>query len=48
MTAGEAFSAGDTFRPADRKVDIHLWVIISDPHQDSSQVLIVSLRTLKP
>ena len=29
--------AGDTFRPAENIVDkyIHLWVIISDPEQDS-------------
>jgi hypothetical protein len=40
--------AGDTFRPADRSVDIHLWVIISDPLQDDSRVLIVSLTTFKP
>jgi hypothetical protein len=37
--------AGDTFRPADRSIDIHLWVIISDPDQDESNVLIVSLTT---
>jgi hypothetical protein len=40
--------AGDTFRPADSTVDIHLWVIISDPSQDASKVLIVSLTTYKP
>ena len=40
--------AGDTFRPADRSVDIHLWVVISDPDQDPSRVLIVSLTTFKP
>jgi hypothetical protein len=40
--------AGDTFRPADPTVDIHLWVIISDPVQDASRVLIVSLTTFKP
>lgn len=37
--------AGDTFRPADRSVDIHLWVIIFDPDLDPSKVLIVSLTT---
>jgi len=37
--------AGDTFRPADRSVDIHLWVVLSDPTQDDSRVLIVSLTT---
>ena len=40
--------SGDTFRPADRSVDIHLWVIISDPMQDPSRVLIVSLTTFMP
>ena len=42
--------AGDAFRPADRSVDkfIHLWVIISDPDQDSSEVLIVSLTEAHP
>jgi hypothetical protein len=39
---------GDTFRPADRSVDIHLWVIISDPEQNPSQVLIVSLTSYNP
>ncbi|WP_435008693.1 hypothetical protein P12x_005897 [Tundrisphaera lichenicola] len=39
---------GDTFRPADPSVDIHLWVIISDPDQDPNRVLIVSLTTFKP
>jgi len=30
--------AGDTCRPADNTVDkfVHLWVIISDPEQDSN------------
>ncbi len=37
--------AGDTFRSVNSAVDIHLWVIISDPRQDASQVLIVSLTT---
>jgi hypothetical protein len=41
-------NAGDTFRPADPSVDIHLWVIVSDPAQDASRVLIVSLTTFKP
>ena len=41
-------NAGDTFRPADPAVDIHLWVIISNPLLDASRVLIVSLTTLKP
>ena len=36
---------GDTFRPANSLVDIHLWVIILNPDQDSSRVLIVSLTT---
>ena len=42
--------AGDTFRPADGTVDkfVHLWVIISDPEQDSDQVLIVSLTEYHP
>ena len=33
--------AGDTFQPADGTVDkfVHLWVIISDPEQDSEEVL---------
>lgn len=40
--------AGDTLRPADPSIDIHLWVIISDPLQDDSRILIVSLTTFKP
>jgi hypothetical protein len=40
--------AGDTFRPADPRADIHLWVVISDPSIDPNQVLIVSLTTYKP
>jgi len=42
--------AGDTFQPADGTVDkfVHLWVIISDPEQDSDQVLIVSLTEYYP
>ncbi len=42
--------AGDTFQPADGTVDkfVHLWVIISDPEQDSDQVLIVSLTEYHP
>jgi hypothetical protein len=28
---------GDTFRPADSTVDIHLWVIISDPGQSECE-----------
>ena len=42
--------AGDTFRPADGTVDkfVHLWVIISDPEQDSEEVLIVSLTEYHP
>ena len=40
--------AGDTCRPADRSIDIHLWVIISDPLRDASRVLIVSLTTYNP
>jgi hypothetical protein len=39
---------GDTFRPADPTVDIHLWVIVSDPARNASEVLIVSLTTFKP
>jgi len=39
---------GDTFRDANRKVDIHLWVVLSDPIQDPARVLIVSLTTYKP
>lgn len=48
MTQGETFLAGETFRPANRAIDIHLWVIISDPQQDPSRILIVSLTTYKP
>jgi len=48
MTAGHTFNAGDTFRPADRKIDIHLWVVISDPLQDPAHILIVSMTTYKP
>ena len=40
--------AGDTFRSANLSVDIHLWVVISDPQQDPSRVLIVSLTTYNP
>ena len=47
MTQGETFLAGDTFRTANRAVDIHLWVIISDPLLDPLRVLIVSLTTYK-
>lgn len=48
MIEGATFLAGDTFRPSDRVIDIHLWVIISDPLQDPSRILIVSLTTYKP
>lgn len=48
MSAEGIFNAGDAFRDASRTVDIHLWIIISDPHQDPSRVLIVSLTTYKP
>jgi hypothetical protein len=48
MPAGRTFSAGDAFRPANRNIDIHLWVIVSDPDQDRARVLIVSLTTYKP
>ena len=41
-------NAGDTFRPANPSIDIHLWVIISDPDLDDSRILIVSLTTFKP
>jgi hypothetical protein len=42
--------AGDTFQPADCTVDkyVHVWVIISDPEQDSDQVLIVPLTEYHP
>ncbi len=39
---------GDTFRSANRSIDIHLWVIISDPQRDPVRVLIVSLTTFEP
>ena len=48
MTPGATFLAGDTLRPTNRDVDIHLWVIISDPRQDPDRVLIVSFTTYKP
>src|SRR4051812_8480313 len=48
MAARHSFNAGDTLRPADRKIDIHLWVIISDPLQDPAHILIVSMTTYKP
>ena len=43
-------NAGDTFQPANGTVDrfVHLWVIISDPQQDSAEVLIVSLTAYHP
>jgi hypothetical protein len=41
-------NAGDTFRPADRTADIHLWVVISDPSIDPDRILIVSMTTYKP
>ncbi|MGC8640981.1 MAG: hypothetical protein ACP5XB_14035 [Isosphaeraceae bacterium] len=40
--------AGDTFRPADPKVDIRLGVVIPEPATDPDRVLIVSLTTNKP
>lgn len=42
--------AGDSFQPADGTVEkfVHLWVIISDPEQDSDEVLIVSLTEYHP
>jgi hypothetical protein len=42
--------SGNNFRPADATVDklVHLWVIISDPEQDSDQVLIVSRTEFHP
>jgi hypothetical protein len=42
--------AEDTFQRADGNVDkfVHLWIIISDPEQDSDQVLIVSLTEYHP
>jgi len=48
VAPGQIFQAGDSFRSANRSIDIHLWVVISDPFIDPSQVLIVSLTTLKP
>jgi len=41
---------GDTFRPADGSVDkfVHLCAILSDPDQDPSEVLIVSLTEAHP
>lgn len=42
------FVWGDAFRSSNRSIDIHLWVIISDPLIDPARVLIVSLTTLKP
>jgi len=40
--------AGDTFLLGDKRVDDHLWVIVSDPTTDASRVLLVSLTTAAP
>lgn len=40
--------AGDTFLLVNKKLDDHLWVILSDPQKDTRQILIVSLTTAAP
>jgi|SRR5581483_2859852 len=40
--------AGDTFLAANKELEDHLWVIISDPDQDPDRVLCVSLTTAAP
>jgi hypothetical protein len=40
--------AGDTFLLVNKKLDDHLWVILSDPNKDAEKVLIVSLTTAAP
>jgi len=37
--------AGDTFFIADRGVDSHLWVIVSEPENDAERVVLVSMTT---
>ena len=37
--------AGDTFYISNRKVDSHLWIVISDPGIDASRVVLVSVTT---
>ena len=40
-------NAGETFLLSEQHADIdpHLWVVLSDPAQNSKQILIVSLTT---
>jgi hypothetical protein len=38
-------NAGDTFFITDRRVDAHLWIVISDPSKDSERVILVSATT---
>ena len=42
--------AGWTFRLVEQHLDIddHLWVVLSDPHQNADTVLIVSITTFRP
>ena len=47
MSVSGTFKSGDTFRPSNRNVDIHLWIILSDPLLDPDHVLIVSMTTYK-
>ena len=39
--------AGDAFYVRDRSVDIHLWVVISDPERDPVRVIMVSVTTFE-
>lgn len=36
---------GDTFLLRDPRIDEHLWIVISEPQQDSERVVIVSLTS---
>ena len=36
---------GDTFTLADRSVDSHLWIVVSDPAIDPERVLFVSMTS---
>jgi len=38
-------TSGATFFIKDRSIDSHLWVIISDPLKDPTQVVMVSITT---
>jgi hypothetical protein len=41
-------NSGATFFLTDRAVDIHLWVVISDPEKDPNRVMLVSVTSHEP